>query len=377
MVLPRPSLERPVSELAWDAAVALSTSRALEVEVIIPVPARAARKLAVRARAQGPLADWPEGLEETLAGLTPRPQIVHYPPIPFRALEAAAATVAAHLVGRRRALRPALLFGAVLDEAGFVAAEAARALGASTLVSAHGIDVAAKSRRTRSTLAHATRVLAASPALKAGLGLLGRSSELFPAAADAIRFPLLPPAPDTSPLALYVGPKTRARGLVSLIEALERCAVPGLRLRVIGNSAPDLDLPVLVHSLGLEGKVELFGELSHAALAPHFAEAKLVVIPAPTEGLPTAAIEGLLSGRPVVAVDSPGTREVVDSSVGALVAPEDPTALAHGIQQVLAGQYEPAALRRRALPYTWQEAGPKLLAHTLELIGRSEAEEPA
>ena len=83
----------------------------------------------------------------------------------------------------------------------------------------------------------------------------------------------------------------------------------------------------------------------------------------------SASLAGRSAGRPC--------SQVVDSSVGALVAPEDPTALAHGIQQVLAGQYEPAALRRRALPYTWQEAGPKLLAHTLELIGRSEAEEPA
>lgn len=373
-----------MTEFVWDAVRAVAKSRALELEVLIPVPARAARKLASASRAFRGAAHWPEELEEILSALDPKPTILPFPPIPFRSVEAAAATVAAHLIARRRAQRPALIQGAFLDEAGHIAAEAARALGIPSIASAHGTDVrvarsterdtASKGRRAKTTLAHATRILAISQELRSEIGLLGRSAHVVRYTADAGRFPLRSAAPSGAPVLLFVGRLSRMKGLDLLLDAFSRLENKAIRLRLIGPSVPELDVPVLARSLGVEDRVEIVGELPQAQIAAYYQAASLLVHPSRSEGLPCVLVEALLSGCPVVATNVGGISELVSAETGALVEPDNAEALAQAIARGLAGAWSPESLRQRALPFSWQEAGPALIAHTLELIGRTEDE---
>lgn len=373
-----------MTEFVWDAVRAVAKSRALELEVLIPVPARAARKLASASRAFRGAAHWPEELEEILSALDPRPTILPFPPIPFRSVEAAAATVAAHLIARRRAQRPALLQGAFLDEAGHIAAEAARALGIPSIASAHGTDVrvarsaerdaGSKGRRAKTTLAHATRILAISHELRSEIGLLGRSAHVVRYTADAERFPLRSAAPSGAPVLLFVGRLSRMKGLDLLLDAFSRLENKAIRLRLIGPSVPELDVPVLARSLGVEDRVEIVGELPQPQIAAHYQTASLLVHPSRSEGLPCVLVEALLSGCPVVASNVGGISELVSAETGVLVEPDNAEALAQAIARGLEGQWSPESLRQQALPFSWQEAGPALIAHTLELIGRTEDE---
>lgn len=373
-----------MTEFVWDAVRAVAKSRALELEVLIPVPARAARKLASASRAFRGAAHWPEELEEILSALDPRPTILPFPPIPFRSVEAAAATVAAHLIARRRAQRPALLQGAFLDEAGHIAAEAARALGIPSIASAHGTDVrvarsaerdaGSKGRRAKTTLAHATRILAVSHELRSEIGLLGRSAHVVRYTADAERFPLRSAAPSGAPVLLFVGRLSRMKGLDLLLDAFSRLENKAIRLRLIGPSVPELDVPVLARSLGVEDRVEIVGELPQPQIAAHYQAASLLVHPSRSEGLPCVLVEALLSGCPVVASNVGGISELVSAETGVLVEPDNAEALAQAIARGLEGQWSPESLRQQALPFSWQEAGPALIAHTLELIGRTEDE---
>ena len=62
----------------------------------------------------------------------------------------------------------------------------------------------------------------------------------------------------------------------------------------------------------------------------------MVAAPSRWEGLALTAIEAMACGRPVVASDVPGLREVLRAGslrfgVGALVPPEDPAALADAL----------------------------------------------
>jgi len=67
------------------------------------------------------------------------------------------------------------------------------------------------------------------------------------------------------------------------------------------------------------------------------AAADLVVLPSLFEGLPLVAVETLAMGRPFVATDVEGTREIVaDGETGLLVTPADPASLAEGIERILA-----------------------------------------
>ena len=85
--------------------------------------------------------------------------------------------------------------------------------------------------------------------------------------------------------------------------------------------------------------------LGHVADMPALlSSAHVVCLPSYREGLPKALIEACASGRPIVATDVPGCREVVTDGVnGFMVRPRDAQALAEALQRLLSDP----ALRRR------------------------------
>jgi glycosyltransferase involved in cell wall biosynthesis len=66
------------------------------------------------------------------------------------------------------------------------------------------------------------------------------------------------------------------------------------------------------------------------------AAAHIVCLPSTYgEGVPKVLIEAAASGRPIVATDIPGCREiVVDGKTGFLVPPGNPEALAHALERL-------------------------------------------
>ncbi len=60
---------------------------------------------------------------------------------------------------------------------------------------------------------------------------------------------------------------------------------------------------------------------------PYLAAADVVVLPSYREGIPRVAMEAAAAGRPVVAYDVRGVREVVDPATGLLVPRGDTAAL--------------------------------------------------
>ena len=92
-----------------------------------------------------------------------------------------------------------------------------------------------------------------------------------------------------------------------------------------------------------EGIVEWVGFCDD--IAGLWARSHIAVLPSwYGEGVPKSLLEAAACGRPLVAADSPGLREVVrDGETGFLVPPRDPNALADVLQRLA----EDAALRRR------------------------------
>jgi glycosyltransferase involved in cell wall biosynthesis len=62
-------------------------------------------------------------------------------------------------------------------------------------------------------------------------------------------------------------------------------------------------------------------------------------------------VEALACGIPVVATRCGGPEDIVHDGVGTLVEPDDPEALADGIERILArrAMYDPARLHQQAL----------------------------
>jgi glycosyltransferase involved in cell wall biosynthesis len=80
-----------------------------------------------------------------------------------------------------------------------------------------------------------------------------------------------------------------------------------------------------------------------------YAASHVVVLPSKAEGTPTVLLEAAAAGRPVVASDIAGCREVViPGKTGLLVPPEEPEALANALESLLENQAWAREMGRKA-----------------------------
>lgn len=131
-------------------------------------------------------------------------------------------------------------------------------------------------------------------------------------------------------------------------------------LRLLGESAPPLVLcgsGALERALRERAKrlhldVRFLGDVEPLALVGAYNAATCVVHTRPDEVFALALIEALACGRPVLAADGGGTRELLGAA-GVLAPPGDPRAFARALEGLLADPARRAALgaaaRRRAV----------------------------
>jgi glycosyltransferase involved in cell wall biosynthesis len=171
------------------------------------------------------------------------------------------------------------------------------------------------------------------------------------------------PEPEGPPVALFVGRLLWDKGLGELMEAARRLKArrSPLRLWLAGDRDPANPRCVpedVVAAWDAEGLAEILGRRDDVAAL--WARAHVAVLPSHREGMPKALLEAAAAGRPLVATDVPGCRELVRDGVNGLLVPlGDVEALAAALDR-LAGD---AALRarlgaaaRRAVEETYSEA---------------------
>jgi len=110
---------------------------------------------------------------------------------------------------------------------------------------------------------------------------------------------------------------------------------PDLRFLLAGHKTDSEKMTGMIEAAGLKGKVVQAG---YRTDVPEVISALDVSVNTPRagEGLSGAVRESLAIGRPVVATDVGGNRELVrDGETGLLVPPEDPDALADAIARLL------------------------------------------
>jgi glycosyltransferase involved in cell wall biosynthesis len=128
------------------------------------------------------------------------------------------------------------------------------------------------------------------------------------------------------------------KGVGDLVEAARQLRAMGVPVRVRLVGAPDPDNPASIPQARLEawqveGAVEWSGPT--ADIAAVWAGSHVAVLPSYREGLPKALLEAAACGRPLVATDVPGCRELVEDGVtGLLVPPRDPAALAEALARL-------------------------------------------
>ena len=234
--------------------------------------------------------------------------------------------------------------------AGVLVAWGARAVLAAALVRrrppllAVHHDLLARAR-VRALVRAATRradgVAAASEAIARDLGL-PEVAILHPGVDLAAFSPQ--PLPDGPPHALVLGALVPWKRADLAVEIAER--VPELHVTIAGAPLPGDDGRYVeelrrrtTDRVTLAGQVDARAALARAHVLLHCADA---------EPYGLALVEALACGRPVVAPDAAGPREIVRDGAGRLYPPGDAEAAAAALRAILADPAAPAAARRRA-----------------------------
>lgn len=202
------------------------------------------------------------------------------------------------------------------------------------------------------------------PRLSAAVSL---ASDLF-----AERFSFHPVAEGKKARIFYVGQHYPLQGIELLIEAMRD--LPECELHTVGGRPEEI---AFLKKEAARFKVDLsaffHGFIRPSELPALLKEADLFVVPSRNQGrMPfvahTKIYEYMAYGKPIVASDLPSIREVlIDAHNAVLVAPDDPRALARGIQRVVSDPALAEKIARNArecsLHYTWEARGASLATH--------------
>jgi glycosyltransferase involved in cell wall biosynthesis len=155
---------------------------------------------------------------------------------------------------------------------------------------------------------------------------------------DVERFRPSPPPPGT-PVAVCVSRMLHDKGIGELVEAARLLKKRGVDLRVRLVGATD-DNPASIDEALLaawkaEGVVEVAGPSTD--IPGEYARAHIAVLPSYREGLPKSLLEAAAAGRPMVATDVPGCREICrDGETGLLVPARTVEPLAAALEKLAA-----------------------------------------
>ena len=207
-----------------------------------------------------------------------------------------------------------------------------------------------KARIVRSVIGRLLRSLVDSPrsvalvqnpddrALLQGLGIATERIALIPGSGvDVDR--LVPMPEPAGPITLgFVGRLLDHKGIRVLVAAHRLLRAKGLAIDLLIAGTPDPANPASVPQAEAEAWAREPGVtwLGHVNdIATVWARAHIAVLPSRREGLPKSLLEAAACGRPMVATDVPGCREVaIPWQTGLLVPPDGPGALATAIEML-------------------------------------------
>lgn len=157
-------------------------------------------------------------------------------------------------------------------------------------------------------------------------------------------------ASEEAPYVLYFGRMDiHTKGIDLLIAAFAEIVDehPDIRLKLAGRGTPKQLARVrgLVRRAGIEGRVEIIGNVGEERQGELLRRALMVCVPSRYEGWCMVAVEAAAAGKAVLGTDIDGLRDAVrHDETGVLVPPEDVNALAKGMRLLIADNSKRQAL---------------------------------
>ena len=235
------------------------------------------------------------------------------------------------------------------------------------VVSVHGGDVLgahAGSRAVRDTLGHARLVLANSAGTARRCAALGApAARVVHLGAD---LPGRAPERPSRPTLVSVGNLIERKRHADVIAALPALhdRHPELRYVIAGDGPEREPLRALAQRLGVDGQVELRGQLGHEQAVAVSQGGTLFVLPSVAEAFGVSYVEAMAGGVPAVGCrGEDGPEEIAAAGGGIeLVTPRDPSGLANTLDALLSDPARLQALGREARltvqrSFTWEQCG--------------------
>jgi len=184
-------------------------------------------------------------------------------------------------------------------------------------------------------------VLVQNPDDYAAMQALGiRRDRIFVIPGSGVDTDTLRPLPEPPPpiVMAYVGRLLDDKGLRALIAAQALLSARGENIRLLIAGETDPANPASIPTSEIETwrrqpAVELLGQV--ADIGSVWARAHIAVLPSRREGLPKSLLEAAACGRPIVATNVTGCREIARQDINALLVPvDDAQAIAVAVQQL-------------------------------------------
>ncbi|MEQ8769126.1 MAG: glycosyltransferase family 4 protein [Phycisphaerales bacterium] len=156
-------------------------------------------------------------------------------------------------------------------------------------------------------------------------------------------------APREAGVVLVVGPLEPFKNtdlILRAIGAMPRAARGSFTLEIVGDGSQRAELETLAAELGVNTR--FLGKLPHAAVLERMRACAAYVQASSYEGHPTALIEAMACGAPVIVADTPGLGIVVDNGVSGVIVPGTPESITYALSGVLEDDGWRAMLGRSA-----------------------------
>jgi teichuronic acid biosynthesis glycosyltransferase TuaC len=288
--------------------------------------------------------------------------------------------VAAHALTRRmRRFQPDVVLGYWLYPDGFAAQRAARNLGVPCVLGARGSDIHVRDGlnafMTRRTIAQTKTLLTVSEAMRrtaieryaanadrVHTIINGFDTQIFhPRDRSAMRTKLH--IAQDARLIIYVGRLVETKGMRELIDAFAELASEDskLQLALVGDGVMRSEIVRLLDSRNLNPRVLMPGAFGPDRVAEWISAADVLTLPSWSEGYPNVAVEAIACGRPVVATDVGGTREIVNANNGILIPARDTQALTCALREALDRSWDSASMAA-AMQRSWDDVATDTLA---------------
>lgn len=170
---------------------------------------------------------------------------------------------------------------------------------------------------------------------------------------------------------LAIGRLAPQKNLPLLLRAFAQVAGPDDRLTIAGEGPERARLEALAQQLGLADRLHLPGHCD--ALDPLLAQANLFALSSDYEGVPSAVIEALAAGLPVVATMCCGSIAALlgHGALGQLVPVGDVAAFGQALARARSLPFDATAARDMAAHYTLGHASARYLALLAEAARQS------